>query len=220
MAESKLKEKMNKKSEDVTVTYTKLGRRHWEAPEGGHSDEEGKKKSKPKLEYPPAEERTFLKPREEEVDLEGGVGKLQVITSQTPKEDQGGYYCKACDVLIKDSQAYLDHINGKKHNRMLGMNMTVERVGVQSVMDKFKSLKKKKEQKPVRTFEEYEAKLEREQKDEAAKKKAKRDRKKMKRRGGDLPPDDEQELNNEGDAELQAAGLPISFSSKKRWFCA
>ena len=38
-----------------------------------------------------------------------------------------------CDALMKDSSSYLDHINGKKHNRLNGMNMKVERVDVNKV---------------------------------------------------------------------------------------
>ena len=32
-----------------------------------------------------------------------------------------------CECVLRDSQSYLDHINGKYHNRALGMNMVVER---------------------------------------------------------------------------------------------
>jgi U4/U6.U5 tri-snRNP component SNU23 len=68
------------------------------------------------------------------------VGKCVVITSATPKNEQGGFYCEVCivcdmaclqstfphspaqvcDCTLKDSVAWLDHINGKKHNRALG----------------------------------------------------------------------------------------------------
>ena len=32
-----------------------------------------------------------------------------------------------CDCILRDSASYLDHINGKYHNRALGMSMRVER---------------------------------------------------------------------------------------------
>lgn len=44
---------------------------------------------------------------------------------------------------MKDSNAYYDHINGKKHNRMLGMSMVVERVGLDRVKAKLAGLKRK-----------------------------------------------------------------------------
>ena len=40
---------------------------------------------------------------------------------------QAGYYCSVCDCILRDSQSYLDHINGKWHNRALGTSMRVER---------------------------------------------------------------------------------------------
>ena len=40
--------------------------------------------------------------------------------------------------MMKDSSSYLDHINGAKHNKMLGMSMKVERVSVDRVKEKLK----------------------------------------------------------------------------------
>ena len=46
---------------------------------------------------------------------------------------------------MKDSQSYMDHLNGKRHNRNLGMSMYVEKKGVDSIKRKIKELKKLKE---------------------------------------------------------------------------
>lgn len=47
---------------------------------------------------------------------------------------------------MRDSQSYLDHINGKYHNRALGMSMTVEKSTADDVRKKFEELKKDKDQ--------------------------------------------------------------------------
>ena len=39
---------------------------------------------------------------------------------------QAGYYCEVCDVTLQDSITWLDHINGQKHQRNMGMSMRVE----------------------------------------------------------------------------------------------
>lgn len=59
---------------------------------------------------------------------------------------QAGYYCNVCDCILRDSQSYLDHINGKYHNRALGMSMTVEKSTADDVRQKFETLQKDKDQ--------------------------------------------------------------------------
>jgi U4/U6.U5 tri-snRNP component SNU23 len=67
------------------------------------------------------------------VNLSDRLGKTQVIGLNTPLNQQAGYYCSVCDCVLRDSQSYLDHINGKYHNRALGMSMKVEKSSVEQV---------------------------------------------------------------------------------------
>ncbi|GMH42515.1 hypothetical protein BSKO_10434 [Bryopsis sp. KO-2023] len=78
-------------------------------------------------------QRSHLKARDFQLDLTSRLGKTQVITLNTPLNQQAGYYCSVCDCILRDSQSYLDHINGKWHNRALGMSMRVERSTVDQV---------------------------------------------------------------------------------------
>merc|ERR1712083_871607 len=76
---------------------------------------------------------------------EKNLGKAQAVTQHTIKPMQGGYWCSVCECLIKDSAAWLEHINGRRHNRNLGMNMKVEKIGVDRIKDKLKAMKKEPE---------------------------------------------------------------------------
>jgi U4/U6.U5 tri-snRNP component SNU23 len=58
-----------------------------------------------------------------------------------------GWHCKVCDCFLKDSIAYLDHINGRKHQRNLGYSMRVERSTADQVNDVLARLTKEKEKK-------------------------------------------------------------------------
>lgn len=80
-------------------------------------DKEEFKAADPEAAGPMGSDRAFLKAREGKVDLESKVGKTEVIN---PTEDasRAGFWCEVCNCLLKDSAAYLSHINGKKRKHL------------------------------------------------------------------------------------------------------
>ncbi|CDJ67045.1 hypothetical protein, conserved [Eimeria necatrix] len=101
-----------------------------------------KPKEKPKAPpLPPCGYRQQLQQRTFKLDFEREVGRTKMVTLQTPRMQQGGFWCDICECLCKDSQAYLDHINGRNHNRLLGMSMRVERVPLAKVKAKLQALR-------------------------------------------------------------------------------
>lgn len=77
----------------------------------------------------------------ESLGLEDTVSQKLMVTNESSKNQQGGFYCQVCDCLLKDSRAYMDHVNGRNHNRMLGMMMNVEKVTVERVIAKMERIK-------------------------------------------------------------------------------
>ncbi|QCD98420.1 U4/U6.U5 tri-snRNP component SNU23 [Vigna unguiculata] len=134
------------------------------ARERERQEEEGR--SKPKAKGPPVQ-RKPLKHRDYEVDLESRLGKTQVVTPVAPLSQQ-------------DSANYLDHINGKKHQRALGMSMRVERASLKQVQERFEVLKKRKDVGSF-TEQDLDERILKQQQEEEEKKRLRREKKKEKK---------------------------------------
>lgn len=93
---------------------------------------------------PMGSQRAFLNARETKVDLDGKVGKIEMINPTNATAARGaGFWCEVCTCLLKDSASYLDHINGRKHQKALGFSMRVERADVGSVKSRLDEMKRK-----------------------------------------------------------------------------
>lgn len=165
----------------------------------------------------PASQRTYLKQRKVDLELDKNLGKAQVVTQHTIKPMQGGYWCSVCECLLKDSSTYLEHVNGRRHNRNLGMNMKVEKVGVDRVKEKLKSMRKEPESVEQMDIA---ARIQALEEEQEVKKRRKKEKKKNKKKkggpdgGADDEEDDDEEPpkkkhrseadGNEGNAEADA----------------
>lgn len=54
--------------------------------------------------------------RDKKIVLDANLGKTQIVQSGGASENakQPGFYCKACDIVCKDSVGFMDHCNGRK----------------------------------------------------------------------------------------------------------
>lgn len=159
--------------------------------------------------------------------MDKDLGKSKLVTPHTIKPLQGGYWCSVCECLIKDSAAYLDHVNGRRHNRNLGMNMKVEKITVDRVREKLKSIKKTPDAvNPEEIAAKIEA-IEAEFEEKKRKKKLKHNKKKRRKtinmeqcgdKVGNSDQDVDGETENEDDEDepeetkmLRQLGLPTGF---------
>uniref|UniRef100_A0A7S0RB68 U1-type domain-containing protein n=1 Tax=Pyramimonas obovata TaxID=1411642 RepID=A0A7S0RB68_9CHLO len=173
-------------SKDSKSGVDNTARRKWDrdefATKAAEREREEEELELAKTRPPPSTaivQRAPLKQRGYEVDLTSRLGKTQVVTEATPLQHQAGYYCNVCECMVKDSANFLDHINGKKHQRALGMSMRVERATLDQVRNRFETNKRKMEQKA--TEDDYETRLLRLQEEEEELKRERKERKKQKK---------------------------------------
>lgn len=84
--------------------------------------------------------------------------------------------------MVKDSINFLDHINGKKHQRNLGMSMKIERSSLDQVRERFSLNKKKVEQKSKEKEYDLESRVKAATAQEEKYKEYRREKKKEKKR--------------------------------------
>jgi len=162
------------------------------------------------------------------IDLDQKVGKIEVINPTSAGDYRGaGFWCETCSCLLKDSASYLDHINGKKHQRALGFSMRVERADVGAVKNRMEELKKRVATKAanallpvVPAIDEYDSRLQADlQEKEAIKLKLKKEaevRKKEKKAVEELEKAEEAEGVEEDDEFQAMMGFGGFGSSKKK----
>ena len=126
---------------------------------------------------------------------QGGVTKTGV-----------GWHCKVCDCFLRDSHTYLDHINGKKHQRNLGFSMRVERSTKDQVSSRLAMLAKEKEMQnnPTEDGEEnfydiIKAKDDDVQRRQVERARQRKERRKMKKEMAEQPQSKEEEEDDQQD---------------------
>jgi len=149
-------------------------------------DREEFKKASSDMVGPAGSARAYVKHREKNLNLASAIGKTQLITDSGLRQKGGGWFCDVCDCLLKDSANYLDHINGKKHQRALGYSMRVERSTVEQVQSRLGELTKRKAEEEAGhtgpTAEEaYAQRLRQVAEDEERRKRQRKDAKKAKK---------------------------------------
>ena len=90
---------------------------------------------------PEGSKRAYLQARTEDLNLEAKVNKRKLVTEATPLAQVGGYFCELCQCTLTDSSTWLDHINGTKHQRRLGLSMRVEAASADAVRARLAAVK-------------------------------------------------------------------------------
>jgi len=149
--------------------------------------------------------RKPLKARDFDLNLDS-VG----VNTINPLSGQGSYYCDVCKCQLRDSSNYLDHMNGKSHQRNLGMSMTSERSSLEQIKERLKAGTKRKE--PEESESELDKYVKKQEEIEKIKQQRKEDKKEQKRKKKEEKQKEEEPVN----PELAKLGFTSFGSSKKK----
>ena len=172
---------------------------------------------------PAGSKRSWLTHRTGGFGFDKSAGCTKVLTEPEVQKKATGWYCDVCECLLRDSASYLDHINGKKHQRKLGYSMRVERVGVDAVRERFSEQTEKRaatkalveRHKTLDVGEEYERRLAARDEDEQAEKAARREAKRQ-RREEQAAADQEEDPNFDAEMNAMMGFGGFGGSKKKR----
>lgn len=180
---------------------------------------------------PDGSQRAFLQARKGKVgDIDERVGATTIVSVEDAatagstadnavKKTGVGWHCSVCDCFLKDSLTYLDHINGRKHQRKLGYSMRVERSTESDLLTKLNELRQKNgESKEVEEISYEQLVQDKDEQEKRRKEERQRKRKERKKLQKDKEPepepegqrgDEEEELNEEDSEGLDPAMAAI-----------
>ena len=179
---------------------------------------------------PEKSERAFLKARRQKVDIESKIGSTEIVsaeaatTTSTGGISDGvtktgvGWHCKVCDCFLKDSHTYLDHINGRKHQRNLGYSMRIERSTKEQVEERIQELIKKQnaQENPIEAVTAAEIVKAKDEELLQRKEERKKRREERKKKVEDQTDDGEDEEEPQMDPEMAAMMGFSGFGSTKK----
>lgn len=89
----------------------------------------------------------YAKPREYKINFESFRSRKEIIDTCNHKSFlSGGFHCSLCDIVVKNDLLYLDHVNGRRHQKLLGRSLKTRRATLQMVRYKLRSKKKELEE--------------------------------------------------------------------------
>lgn len=114
-------------------TVDALGRRKWDK-------EFYRNQAEQEMQAATAEAAAAVKPMQA---LQERSTLLSLEDVERMRRADGLLHCDVCNVKLRDTHAYFDHINGKNHHRALGMTMQVQKASSDAVRTKLLEIRQR-----------------------------------------------------------------------------
>ncbi|CAE6501814.1 Zinc finger matrin-type protein 2 [Homo sapiens] [Rhizoctonia solani] len=113
----------------------------------------GKRPRKRKEDLPKPTE--LMKQREHDLELAKNLNKTMIVQNAGGRgPGQPGFYCDLCQRTLKDTSAYLDHLNSRQHLRRMGQTTQIARSTLDQVRARIALLREKtREASTARSFD-------------------------------------------------------------------
>lgn len=131
------------------------------------------------------EDLKMTEARTARVDVASLVGKTMLVPAGSGVGKRGksaGFYCEACDITLRDSPSWIEHLNSKQHLSNTGQSIEVKKATLQDVRERLRYLNRKRKEAMVKEEVDLDKRLDQRKEEEAKEREAKRHKRNEKRR--------------------------------------
>lgn len=131
------------------------------------------------------EDLRLTEARTARVDVASLVGKTMLVPAGSGVGKRGksaGFYCEACDITLRDSPSWIEHLNSKQHLSNTGQSMEVKRATLEEVRERLRYLNRKRKEAMQKEEVDLDKRLDQRREEEEREREAKRQKRNEKRR--------------------------------------
>lgn len=131
------------------------------------------------------EDLKMTEARTARVDVASLVGKTMLVPAGSGVGKRGksaGFYCEPCDITLRDSPSWIEHLNSKQHLSNTGQSIEVKKATLEDVRERLRYLNRKRKEAMVKEEVDLDRRLHQRKEEEEREREEKRQKRNDRRR--------------------------------------